>query len=470
LTTEVGSIVIVAIAAAATWLLTFPIRKVAVGRGLVVMPDAERVHTRPTPTAGGTAIALGFAIAILAAGQLGVFHADFYNSVAPAGVLTAVAVMCVLGLVDDVRSVSPPAKVAGQVLAAMVLYFFGVTMTQFKVPFLPGYILLGSSILPLVTALWVIGIANAVNLIDGLDGLAAGVIAIGSGALCIYGLRLVHLGVLPTNNIGPLLAAACCGVCLGFLPHNFHRAKIFMGDTGAMVLGLVMAAATMEIGGQATVVYSGTTYFFLAPLVVPFVILGVPILDTALSILRRAVRRTGVTERDLGHLHYRLMRLGHGHRRTVVLLWIWTFVLSALVLYPTFYPSWNGVLPFAAVILGIGLITIFRPAGRRRHLGPSADTPSPDSAASLGVGAAAARRVSVPGGPGGQASARRGVWGNDTPDRGRGMPGALPDVEGDDSYEDTAGSRVPGGADDGPEGYRRVHRRRFARHHPPMRG
>ncbi|MHB1988601.1 MAG: glycosyltransferase family 4 protein [Acidimicrobiales bacterium] len=424
---EVGSVAVALIAAAATYVLTFAVRRMAVKRGLVVLPDPERVHTRPTPTAGGAAIALGFGVAILAAGQLGVFRPDFVDSTAPAGILAAVCVMAFLGLIDDVRSVSPPAKVAGQVLAAMVLYFFGVTMTHFKVPFLPGYIVLSAAILPLVTALWVIGIANAVNLVDGLDGLAAGVIAIGAGALCIYGLRLINLGALSPNNIGPLLAAACCGACLGFLPHNFHRAKIFMGDTGAMVLGIVMAAATMEIGGQANDVFSGTTYFFFAPLLVPLVILGVPILDTALAVVRRAVRRTSVTERDLGHLHYKLMSLGHGHRRAVVLLWTWTFVISALVLYPTFYPKWNAALPFAVAIVLIALITIFRP-GRRGH--------------NNGVA-----------GPGASLEPH--------------YDGTPPGTEG---VVVGSGDRLSGSHEDQAEAYRRSHRRRFARHHPPMRG
>jgi UDP-GlcNAc:undecaprenyl-phosphate GlcNAc-1-phosphate transferase len=271
---ELSSVAVAGIGAVATFGLTYLIRKVAIGRGLVVAPDSERVHTRTTPTAGGVAMILGFAVAVMASGPLGLSHYDLFHSgftlssTALIGVVAAAAVIGLVGLVDDVRNVSPPAKVAGQVLAAMVLYFFGVTMTQIKVPFLSSYVVLGASILPLVTAIWVVGIANAVNLIDGLDGLAAGVVAIGSGTLCIYGLRLIDLGALAPNNIGPLLAAACCGVCVGFLPHNFHRAKVFMGDTGAMALGLLMAAATMEIGGQAVYVTSGATYFFLAPLVV----------------------------------------------------------------------------------------------------------------------------------------------------------------------------------------------------------
>lgn len=430
---EVGAVVVVVVAAAATYSLTFLVRKVTVEHGLVVMPDPERVHTRPTPTAGGAAIAVGFAVALLLGGQLPAFRPDFAFSTAaaglgrlgaPAGVLFAVAVMAFLGLVDDVRSVSPPAKVAGQVLAAMVLYFFGVTMTHFKVPFLPGYIVLSSSILPLVTALWVIGIANAVNLMDGLDGLAAGVIAIGSGALCVYGLRLIDLGVLSANNIGPLLAAACCGACIGFLPHNFHKAKIFMGDTGAMVLGIVMAAATMEIGGQVAEVVSGTTYYFFAPLAVPLIILGVPILDTLLAIIRRTMHRASVTQRDLGHLHYRLMRLGHGHRRAVVLLWGWTFVISASVLVPTFDPRWNVAVPIVLGVLLVALFTVFRPGGRRQMA------------------------EALPGGPHAHPA------------------GALAGADGASSESEM----LRAARDEQAEAYRRAHRRRFARHHPPMRG
>ena len=154
-----------------------------------------------------------------------------------------------VGLIDDFRDMSAPAKVAGQVLAATILYFMGVTWFQFKVP-LAGLVQLSPEWTPLLTALWVIAITNAVNLIDGLDGLAAGVVAIASGALAVYGLHLQHLGNLPTDNIGPLIAVVTCGICLGFLPHNFHPAKIFMGDAGALLLGLLMAASTMLIGGR----------------------------------------------------------------------------------------------------------------------------------------------------------------------------------------------------------------------------
>ncbi len=480
---EVSSVAVGAIAAVSTFALTWLVRRIALGRGLVVQPDPARVHTQPTPTAGGVAMVLGFAIAVLLAGPLGlsryaVGHSIFsLNLTGIVGVVAAAAVIGLLGLIDDIRSVSPPAKVAGQVLAAMVLYFFGVTMTQIKIPFVSSYFVLGAPILPLVTALWVVGIANAVNLIDGLDGLAAGVVAIGSGTLCVYGIRLIDLGALAPNNIGPLLAAACCGISIGFLPHNFHRAKVFMGDTGAMVLGLLMAAATMEIGGQASYVVSGTTYFFLAPLVVPIVILAVPILDTALAIVRRAIRRTGVMERDLEHLHYRLMRLGHGHRRAVLLLWAWTLVLSGLALYPTFYPKWNAALPFAVAILAIALVTIFRPGVGRHSRGalPSGVGPFPPEP---GVAAATAS--------GGELSPEAhgldglaGLPADNMPAQVGRARAAHPELEPEDEEVAVLGGRAPGhdgnGYDGGAhdeqmESYRRAHRRRFARHHPPMRG
>jgi UDP-GlcNAc:undecaprenyl-phosphate GlcNAc-1-phosphate transferase len=152
---------------------------------------------------------------------------------------------------------------------------------------------------------------------------------------------------------------------VGFLPHNFHRAKVFMGDAGAMFLGLLMAASTMVVGGRTPDV-SGETYFFFAPLFIPFFILGVPILDTAFAIVRRMARGSGVSTPDKDHLHHRLIRLGHGHRRSVLILWAWTAILSGFVLYPLFTRHGNAVIPFAAAGLGVALYTLFHPGLRRR--------------------------------------------------------------------------------------------------------
>jgi UDP-GlcNAc:undecaprenyl-phosphate GlcNAc-1-phosphate transferase len=179
-------------------------------------------------------------------------------------------------------------------------------------------------------------------------------------------LASADVGLLAINNPAPLLAAIACGICLGFLPHNFHPARIFMGDSGAMLLGLLMAASTMLVGGGTDTEFSGQTFFFYAPVFIPFFILGVPILDTLFAIVRRASRRSGLSVADKEHLHHRLMRLGHGQRRSVLILWAWTAILSGFVLYPAFTDKGNHVVPFGVAALGVALYTLFHPGVRQK--------------------------------------------------------------------------------------------------------
>jgi len=367
--------IVLAVAAVSTYLVTFVVRTGAIRLGAVVLPDERRVHEAPMPTAGGLAMFAGFLLAMAVASQVGQFQPVFEGSSEPLGVVLAAAVIFAVGLADDLREMSAPAKLAGQVLAASILYFLGVTMFYFRVPF-ADFIVLSPDWVPLLTVLWVAGMANAVNFIDGLDGLAAGIVAIAAGAFFVYGNRLGNAGLLSAGNVGPLLAIITCGVCLGFLPHNFHRrgelgqpsgARIMMGDAGSMLLGLLMAASTMVVGGRTADQFSGQTYFFFAPLFIPFFILGVPMLDTAFALVRRAARRKRMSEADKDHLHHRLMRLGHGHRRAVVILWLWTAILSGLVLFPTFTNTGNAVVPFAMAGLGVALYTYFHPGVRQRQ-------------------------------------------------------------------------------------------------------
>ncbi len=357
-------LLVAGVAAVGSYLATFVARKVALQVGFVATPDERRVHTRVTPYGGGAAMFVAFLVAMMVASALPQLSGIFAGSSEPLGVVIGGAIIFAVGLIDDVRDMSAPAKVAGQVLAATALTFLGVTMFQFKIP-LAGFIVLSPDMIPLLTAFWVIGITNAVNLIDGLDGLASGIVAIASGALAIYGLRLVQQGSLPADNLGPLIAVITCGICIGFLPHNIHPAKVFMGDAGALFLGLLMAAATMVIGGRTTQVVSGQTYFFFAPLFIPLFILGVPIADMAFALIRRTANHTGFQTPDKDHVHHRLLRLGHGHRRTVFILWAWTAVLSGFVLYPLFEPSGNAIIPFGAAALGLALYTLFHPGLRK---------------------------------------------------------------------------------------------------------
>jgi len=382
--------VVAAVAAVGTFLSMFPIRRFAMRAGFVVQPGERRIHARATPYGGGVAMFLAFLLAILVASQLPQLQGLFQGSSEPLGLVLGAGVIFSVGLIDDIRDMSAPAKMAGQVLAAMVLVFLGVTMFQFKVPFV-GFFVLSPDVTPLLTALWVIVITNAVNLIDGLDGLATGIVAIASGALAVYGLRLVFLGYLPSDNLGPLIAVVAFGVCVGFLPHNLHPARVFMGDAGALFLGLLMAASTMVIGGRTPDV-SGQTYFFFAPVFIPVFILGVPLADMAFAFVRRTAQGTAFHTPGLDHVHYRLLRLGHGPRRTVAILWAWTAVMSAFLLYPLFDKKGNEVIPFGVIVLGLALYTLFHPGLRKETNGngaAQAGEPGPNDEGSTPSGVAA---------------------------------------------------------------------------------
>jgi UDP-GlcNAc:undecaprenyl-phosphate GlcNAc-1-phosphate transferase len=354
---------VLVVAAVATAGLTVPARRFAVLTGYVAPPNERTMHTKPIPYGGGAAMFLGFLTAVLAAAAVPALRPIFTDSPEILGVVLAAGAIFAVGLIDDFREMSAPAKMAGQILAASILYFLGVTMYDFKVP-LAGFIVLTPGVIPLITAAWVIALANAINLIDGLDGLAAGIVAIGGGALAIYGIRLMALGILPVNNVGPLVAVIACGICLGFLPFNFSPARLFMGDAGALLLGVLMAASTMVIGGR-TPPTSGVTYFFFAPLFIPFFILGVPIVDMAFAFVRRTARGTSFHTPDKQHIHHRLLRLGHGPRRSVLILWAWTAVLSAFLLVPLFVHRANAFIPLGAAALGVGLYTLFHPGLRK---------------------------------------------------------------------------------------------------------
>ena len=359
-------LLVLVVAAGGTAALTTPARRISVRVGYVAMPDERKVHTKPIPYGGGAAMFLGFLVAMLVAMTVPSLRPIFQDSSEALGVVLAAGAIFAVGLIDDVRDMSAPAKMAGQVLAASILYFMGVTMYEFKLP-LAGFVVLTPGIIPLITAAWVIALTNAINFIDGLDGLAAGVVAIGSGALAIYGVRLMGLGVLPTDNIGPLVAVIACGICLGFLPFNFNPARVFMGDAGALLLGVLMAASTMVIGGRVptSVPTSGVTYFFFAPLLIPFFILGVPLVDMAFAFVRRTARGMSFHTPDKEHIHHRLLRLGHGPRRTVVILWAWTAILSGFLLFPLFVHQVNAIIPLGAAALGVGLYTLFHPGLRK---------------------------------------------------------------------------------------------------------
>ena len=361
-----------AVAAVVTTVLTPIVARIAPRIGAVVHPDERRVHTVPTPTLGGAAMLMGLVVGVSVAAVTGSFEPVFDASTAPLGVLVAAVIIFVVGVIDDVRDVSAPAKTAGMVLAGSTLSLAGVSILFFRIPF-DGLLVLSADWSALLTVLWVLGMANAVNFIDGLDGLAAGIVAIASGTFFLYSRQLTEAEVIASDNLGPLLAIITVGICIGFLPHNFHPAKIFMGDGGALLLGLLMAASTISVGGSTRQEFSGQVFFFFAPIAIPLVILGVPVVDTAFAIVRRATRRTSLAAPDKGHLHHRLMALGHGHVRSVLILWTWTALLSGFVLYPTYTGKGDAIVPLGVVALALVLFTLFAPGVRRARSASRSD-------------------------------------------------------------------------------------------------
>ncbi len=390
-----GGYLLVLLATVGTTVAVTPlVRRLAIRLGAVVAPDALRVHKRPTPTLGGVAMYIGFLAGLTTATQVPQFDPVFRDTSEPLGIVLGATAILLVGAVDDLFDISPPAKTAGMVLAGSALSLLGVSMLWFRAP-LFGIISVSPDLAPLVTVLWVYALANAVNFIDGLDGLAAGVVAIAAGAFALYSDRLFEQGLLggDNNSIGPLIAVVTLGICVGFLPWNFHPAKVFMGDAGALLLGLLMACWTILVGGGTYEAAEGSTYFFLAPLLLPLVIMGVPVFDLVFAVVRRASRRTSPAARDRNHLHDRLERLGHGHRRSVVILCAWTAILSGVVLWPVYTDSGDAFVPAGVAALAVLLFTVLHPEARRSRRGarqeavlppaPPVDTPLP-----VGVGAA----------------------------------------------------------------------------------
>jgi UDP-GlcNAc:undecaprenyl-phosphate GlcNAc-1-phosphate transferase len=364
---DLGAYIIVGIVATAVTALTTPVvRAIARQRHWLAMPNERTVHSVPTPNIGGVAMYIGVIVSLVVAWQMDQFSFVFDDNSEPLGVFIAATLILVVGTWDDLKNLSAPARVVGIIATALVMVYFGITMFYFRVPFLDVF-QLGNDWIPMFTVLWLLVMTQSVNLIDGLDGLAAGIVAIASFSFFIYSFYLSNEGKLVEPNIGPLIAIITVGVCVGFLPFNFNRASIFMGDGGSYLLGLLMAISTTVVGGRTDPSQSASsqTYFFLAPLFIPLIILGVPIFDVVFAILRRVRKRQGFATADKGHLHHRLINLGHGPRRAVAILWLWTALLSGFVLYPVFYPSASTLAPFGLIALVLFLYTVLHPDLKR---------------------------------------------------------------------------------------------------------
>jgi UDP-GlcNAc:undecaprenyl-phosphate/decaprenyl-phosphate GlcNAc-1-phosphate transferase len=369
----VDYLVVFGVAMAAVGIITPVVRWGSLRFGVGVdQPEARKMHHRPIPRLGGLALFAAMIAGIGVASFLPTFDEVFAETSEPEAIILAAVVIVGLGLFDDTRGISAPAKLAGQILAAGILVLFGFRLLFVYIP--PGTVIsLSPDLGALLTIVAIVSMINAVNLVDGLDGLAAGIGAIAAAALFWYVTSAEPLAQVGLASSASLMLAICVGAAVGFLFYNFNPASIFMGDTGAMLLGLLLAAAGIS-AIQGTVQPARGTFAALSvPVLIPALVLAVPLFDTVWAILRRLRSGGAVFSPDKKHLHHRLVEIGHSHRRAVLIMYYW----SALV---AFAAVGVGLLPLRVVGIvvasGIGFALLFVGAGRllrRRGGGPRED-------------------------------------------------------------------------------------------------
>jgi len=307
-----------------TWALTPVVAELAWRMGALDAPSARKIHSQPTPRLGGIAIYFGVIIPSLL----------LISSEGPMrGILVGASLITLVGVLDDVRGMRPFVKFGLQFVVAGILVLYGVRLETITLPGV-GIVVLGWVGVPF-SLIWVVAIMNIVNFIDGMDGLAAGVCAISAVTFSVIAISLGRIDV-------GVLAAITAGATTGFLRHNFYPASIFMGDSGSMLLGFLLAAITLQgfLKGVAAVA-----------LVIPLLVLGIPIFDTGFAILRRIKNRQPIYIADRGHLHHRFANLGYSQRQTVIILYSWSALMSVVALSMRFAPVW-----LTAVAAGVAVV------------------------------------------------------------------------------------------------------------------
>ncbi|MFF5980334.1 MraY family glycosyltransferase [Streptomyces olindensis] len=359
------------ITAAVTYLLTGPVRKFAIVAGAMPEIRARDVHREPTPRLGGIAMFFGLCAGLLVADHLTNLNQVFETSNEPRALLSGAALIWLIGVLDDKFEIDALIKLGGQMIAAGVMVVQGLTILWLPIPGVGSVALTQWQGTLLTVALVVITI-NAVNFVDGLDGLAAGMVCIAATAFFLYAYRIWYSYGIEAAAPATLFSAILMGMCLGFLPHNMHPARIFMGDSGSMLIGLVLAAGAISITGQvdpdALNLYVGSekeavhqTVPVYIPLLLPLTIIAVPAADLILAIVRRTWRGQSPFAADRGHLHHRLLEIGHSHSRAVLIMYFW----SALIAFGALAYSVNSASMW--IVLGIvflsaiGLVLLLLP-------------------------------------------------------------------------------------------------------------
>ena len=363
-------LLVLLIAASVTYLTSGLCRRLALRLGALAKVRDRDVHTVEMPYFGGVAMLGGVAAAVLVAWQLPFLGRQPTVQQDSRGVLVAALVICLVGVLDDLYDLSALTKFTGQVLAAGIAVALGVKMLWIP---LPGEtVALSSSASVAITVFFIVLCSNAVNFVDGLDGLATGVVGIGALAFFAYSYLLTVTEGLTRATTSSLITVAIAGACLGFLPHNFFPARMFMGDSGAMLLGLLLATSTISLTGQIDTSQltdeSGGLIPTVLPLVLPLAILALPFLDLVLAFIRRTYAGRWWFVADKQHLHHRLLERGHSQRRAVLLMYVWSALVSFGVIAPGLLRSWQVMAVIALSALILVLLTLARPVSAQPRI------------------------------------------------------------------------------------------------------
>ncbi len=361
------------VAATVTYLLTPVARRIALRWGAMTPVRDRDVHAIPTPRLGGIAMLAGFAAGMLVATQMPFLGPRLSDGRQTVALLSGAVLICALGVADDKWELDALTKLAGQVLAAGVMVLGGVQMLYLPIGSLggsdddfPKTFVLGPVEGAVLTIALVVITVNAVNFVDGLDGLAAGVVAIAAAAFFIFSYILTVNGSLVRATTSGVVAAALVGVCVGFLPHNFSPARVFMGDSGSMLLGLLLASTTITLTGNVGP-NSVTTDLTptLLPLALPLAAMALPFLDVMLAIVRRTAAGRSPFAPDKQHLHHRLLERGHSHARAVLVMYLWSAVISFGATAWAFLSFQGFAISLSAVVVVALVVTMNIPRLRR---------------------------------------------------------------------------------------------------------
>jgi UDP-GlcNAc:undecaprenyl-phosphate GlcNAc-1-phosphate transferase len=355
--------------AAVTYLVTPYARQLAIRFHAFTEVRDRDVHTIPTPRLGGIAMYIGLCAGLLVANQLQTLHQVFRYSDWK-GVVYGGGLLVLLGAADDRWDLDALTKLAGQILAAGIMVLNGVQLIYLPIPDRTlGYLSLGHDLGVPLTIVFVVVTINAVNFIDGLDGLAAGVVAIASLSFFAYSYELSVVHHLERASPPTLLTAVLAGACLGFLPHNFNPARIFMGDSGSMLLGLVLAAATISLTGSLdpSVIPSYDFAPGLLPLLLPVAVLAIPLVDLLLAVLRRSRRGLAPWAPDKKHLHHRLLTMGHSHARAVVIMYMWSALIAGGTVAVALSHG-RPLLVLSVILAGAAILLVASNIPRLRHI------------------------------------------------------------------------------------------------------